>query len=940
MSTARTPSSQGRRAILGALVVLSVLVASREATGLWVDALWFAEAGFSTVFNRLLVWVWGMRAVAVLGVTLFVFVNLRVVGASLSSVNIRRRFGNIEISERIPLQYVTSVVLALSLLFGLWFGAAVPEDVGQSALLLRHAGSWGLTDPVLGYDIGFYVFALPLLRAVLTFALVISFLVSVVCVAGYATTGVLRVSEGGMVMTDSTRMHLGLLLAGFLLLLAVRFEVGRALLLLTGTSDVQGIFGFTDATARLPGLRIQALLTAAGAFSVGFAAWRNRLMPAVVGFGLVLVGFVGVGQLYPSFVQRFQVVPNELARETPWIEHNLAFTRHAFGVDAMERAPYAAQTQGEIDWTAAMEQFAGLPTWTPNTLLTTYREVEARFRYYHFPTLAFDRYESPDGPVPVALAVREVDPAGIEDPNWQNLHLRERYVVGNGIVASAATERTPEGRPAALVDGIPALLQPGAPASLQLDRTSIFYGARAQPYALVSPTPEAYQAPDGTPGVPGVDLPLGIEVGGFARKAVFAWYLREANLLFSADVRPDSRLVLHRDVLSRVRRIAPLLTFAEAPYAVVHEGRVVWIVEGFTQTRFFPLSQPASLEFGRATAYARNSVKATVDAVTGDVAFFAVPGADPLRDAIAAAFPGLIKPMEAMPEGLRSHLRYSRALLDLQADVLLQYHQNSPAVFFGQQDLWATPRELAEGTNPVTYEPEYGLYRLPGDDAPEFRLVTVFVPAGRQNLTGVLSGELTPDGAPRLRLFDVPVENQLPGPRQVEALIEQDPDISQQFSLWRTGGSRVWTGHLHVVPVGERLVYMEPVFLAAEADAIPELRRFVVSDGQRVAMDETLAGAVGQLAGLSVGLTSEPPSTSALPTVPGAGTPPAGSNAEALRWLDIAERRLREGDWAGFGQALDEVRRALRGAPSGAATNPPSGASPSEHLPFLPESRP
>jgi uncharacterized membrane protein (UPF0182 family) len=382
-------------------------------------------------------------------------------------------------------------------------------------------------------------------------------------------------------------------------------------------------------------------------------------------------------------------------------------------------------------------------------------------------------------------------------------------------------------------------------------------------------------------------------------------------------------MVLRRGVVERAQRIAPFLRFPEEPYAVIDEGRVVWVLEAKTATRFFPLARPFDLQRGARVSYVRNSVKVTVDAITGEVGFYAVPGEDPLLDAYSAAFPGLFRPLDTMPEGIRRHLRYSQRLLTLQSSVLLAYHQETAATFFAGQDVWANPQEQEQGTSPVPYRPEYGLVRMPGDTETEFRLLTAFVPAGRQNLTALLSGELRPDGSPRLRLFDVPVENQLPGPRQVEALVEQDPEISQQFSLWRTGGSRVWTGHLHVVPVGDRVVYMEPVFLAAEEDAIPELRRFVVSDGQRVAMEETLAGAIAALGGASLvadlveeGAPSGAPATAVdLATLP----------RDALDLLDVAEDRLRTGDWAGFGAALDELRRLLQGGDSGASEPAGSG---------------
>lgn len=910
----------GRLAILVAALLLVALVASRALTNLYVEVLWFDEMGYSGVFWKQWAWVWGVRGGAAVLVTLALFLNLRLVGRTLGSLQIRRRFGNLEISERLPAHYVTGTTLGLSALLGLWFGASITESVARASLFWSVAPEWAATDPILGLDLGFYAFALPVLRAAVTFALVVAFLVFTVCTAGYATTGVLRMGDGAIVMTDGARRHLGIMVAVFMALLAARLALGRPLLLLQGTSDVQGIVGYTDVAARLPALRIQALLTLAGAVGVGIGAWRNRLLPAVAGVGAAILSALFVGQLYPSFVQRFQVVPNELDRESPYIQHNLDYTRLGFGLDELERTRFEARPGGPVDWDEASSQFAGLPVWSRPALLTAFRELEARFRYYEFAGVTFDRYVAPDGSVrPVALAVREVDPEGIEDPNWQNLHLRERYVVGNGAVAADVTDRTLEGRPRTFLAGLPSDTLGGAPPALALRQDGVFVGTRGQPYALITPTDSAYRGLDGGPGVAGRDFPAGIAVGGLFRRGVLAWYLREANLLFAAGVGSESRLVLRRGVFDRVSRIAPFLWFPEDPYAVVHEGRVVWVLEGMASTRFFPL---ANAHATPPVSYVRNSVKVTVDAVTGEVDFYTVPVDDPLRDAYAAAFPGLFQPLDAMPRGLRDHLRYSRALLTLQSQVLLDYHQETPATFFGRQDVWATPQELAEGATPVAYRPEYGILRLPGDDEAAFRLTTTFVPAGRQNLTGFLAGELRPDGSPRLRLFDVPVENQVAGPRQVEALVEQDPEISQQFSLWRTGGSRVWTGHLHVVPVGDRFVYMEPVFLAAEEDAIPELRRFVVSDGQSVAMEETLAGAVAALGGgRPVADPGAGPVATDVPTLPTGGAWPQ----EALELLDRAEERLRDGDWAGFGEALERLREVLRGAGGGEGATAGSG---------------
>lgn len=902
-----------RLAIALAAVVILGLVASRAATALYVDALWYREMGYASVFWRTFAWVWGVRLLVFLVVGFLIHLNLRVVARSLGTLHIKRRFGNLEIAERLPAHYVTATIVSLSALLAAWFAASVPDGSALSALFQVSKVPWGQTDPFLGLDLSFFVFSLPILRISVTFLMVVVFLAFTVVTAGYATTGSLRFGQGGVVMTDPARKHMGVLVASFLVLIAAHMLLGMPVLLLFGSSDVQSIFGYTDEHARMRTLPLQALVTLAGAAGVLLGAWKNRLLPAAAGIGGVIVAAIGVGRIYPSVVQRFQVVPNELGRESPYIARSLEFTRLGFGLDSLERVRYDAKREGDVDWAEASRQFAGLPVWSANTLLTAFREVEARRRYYDFGGVFVDRYQRPDGStVPVALAVREVDPAGIEEPNWQNLHLRDRYIAGNGAVAVDAAARTPEGRPENFLAGIPATFVGGdAPPALNLQRSSVFVGIRSQPYALVNPTDSAFMAADSTPGVAGVDFPTGIPVAGL-RKLLFAWYLREANVLFSSEVGPESRLVLRRGVLDRAQAVAPFLRYPESPYPVLAGGRLVWVLEGFTATRSFPLSRAFALEFRRPVSYVRNSVKVTVDAVTGETTFYALPGADPVRDTYARAFPGLFRSLDEMPEAIREHLRYPRTFLALQAEVLRQYHQNDPLTFFGQQDVWSHPQELTQTERPVEYRPEYGLLRMPGDSTPRFQLVTSFVPTGRQNLAALLAGELRPDGTFRLRLFDGLLENQLPGPRQVEALVEQDPEISQQFSLWRQGGSSVWTGHLHVVPVGDRLVYMEPVFLAAEADAIPELRRFVVSDGQRVTMQESLAAAVQALSG------EAQPSGSETAGEPATGArPPSGLPAEALDLLDLAEARLRAGDWSGFGEALGRLRTLLRNAGGG-----------------------
>ncbi len=905
---------RGGRLVIALVVALGLLLAfGRAFAAAYVEILWQSQSGYTSVFWRRMLWEWGARGIAALAVALLVLVNLRVASTTLGVIQIRRRFANIEIAEQIPRHIVWGGITVAAAMLGLWFGAAVPPNLGIQAALYLNADAWGLTDPVLGHDVGFYVFLVPLLGSAVTLALIVTFLVFTLVTAAYAATGTIRWTRHGLDAQRLARLHLGILIATFLALLAARLWLQRYLLLTGGSSAVQQIFGFTDAEARLPALQTLVVICALAAAATFWGAWQNRAGPMLLSFASVAVAWIVIGQLYPSLIQRFRVEPNELARETPYIDHNLAFTRLGFGLDRLERRPFTYASEGSVDWAAATRQFAGLPVWNPSTLLATYRSLEALFPYYDFADVTIDRYDTPDGPVPVALSVRQIDQGGIQDPNWQNQHLRKRFVAGMGLVASLAASRTPEGRPEMLVSGIPPERTPaaGEVTGLRIERPDVFFGTTQQEYSVVIPESGEYLAPDSTPGVAGVDFPRGIQLTSGLRTALLAWHFGDANLLFASELTESSQFVHRRLVVERALAIAPFLRFPEQPYPVVAEGRIVWVLDAFTGTGAFPLSTAS--DFGtirRGVRYVRNSVKVTVDAVTGQVAFYRVPIEDPLADAYGAAFPGLLRPMEDMPHEVRAHLRYPRSLLGLQSRVLLQYHQETAPTFHGQQDVWSEPQELAEGTTPVPYRPEYAIYTLPGETEPRFQLTAVFVPAGRQNLTGTLVGRTGVHGVPELILLDVPVADQIPGPRQVEALVEQDPLISQQFALWRSGGSDVWTGHLHLVPVGNRFVYVEPIFLAANADAIPELRRYVVSDGRRVLMMEQLDDAIRGLAGMELAVVSGAEggasNVGGVAARGGAAWPSA-----ALDLLERAETSAREGNWQGFGEALAELRALL-----------------------------
>lgn len=921
----------GRIFLVGFLALLFVLLIGRWGVALYVDLLWFSSQSLTDVFITRILWEWGARGLVGVSTALITWLNLRMVAKTFAGLQLRRRFGDLVIQEQLPEAYVRWGTGAGCVFVGFWFSTIVPDGTGLGVMLLMNAEPWGLVEPVLGRDAGFYVFVLPVVQGLSFLALGLTIFLGVLSSAGYAVTGSINWGDNRLVIDRLPRLHLGTLAGVFVLIIGLRFYLAPYGLLLDGNSGVQGMFGYADYEARIPAYQMLGFLAMVTAGAVFWGAYRERLLPVGAGAAVLAVASLALAQVYPSMVQRFQVQPNELDRETAYIEHSVRFTRAGFGLEGLRRETLAYQPASAEVWEAAASRLERLPVWTETTLLTTFQQLEARFQYYDFYEVAFDRYPAAGRDEPVAVSVREVNPAGIPDPNWQNLHLRERYISGMGAVAGQLHRKTEEGRLPMFLTAIPPEFRPGpgVPDELALTRPTVYVGSSPQLEAVINPTDQTFLGPDGLPGVAGVDYPVGIRMGSIFRTVALAWRFQDANLLFASEVNSDSRLVFRRQVRERIQALAPFLYLPEAPYPVVADGRIVWLMEGFTLSDHFPLSLRHLIPGQRSVNYLRNSVKATVDAVSGDVRLYAADPDDPILAAYRRGFPSLFADMSEMPEPIGRHLRYSRYLLEAQTAVLTRYHQDSPPVFHGQQDRWAIAREFSVtsqsvgvgsgGFQDVRYRPEYSLLQLPGEDRESYVLSTLFVPQGRENLASLLAARWSLTQGAELLLWDAPVEEQIRGPSQIEAMIEQDPEISQQFSLWRQGGSQVWTGHLHLVPVKSSLLYIEPIFLAADDNAIPEIQRFVVSDGQRVVMDPTIEGAVTALAAGIVGIASEIeiPDGAEMPDgaeVPDLGVRNGSSAVEgALNALERAEERLRTGDWEGFGEGIEELRTILRG---------------------------
>jgi hypothetical protein len=888
----------GRIALIGVVAVLVLLVAGRMAVEFYTDILWYQGVGYLSTFWKQFTLGLTVRTVAALVAAGLVFVNLWWVARHLGPVRVRRRYGNIEIAEQVPRTYVLGIVVLVAVLGGWWLAELQFDDRAVLAVAAwLDQAPWGVSDPLFGHDVAFYVFSLPVATRVLEFVILIALWSVALVGIGHTLVGGIEWEENRLSMTDAARFHIGGLVAAMVVLLGVRFWLGRYLLVVDG-HGVAGALGYTDVQARLPMAWVLALLTVVAAAALLYGVWRRALMPPVLALGGLLVAGLLLGQAYPALMQKFQVEPNELSREAPYIGWNLEFTRRAYALDTMKRRSFPYREGARPELATLTHRLAQLPLWDTEPLERAFNEIQTLYPYYWFPDVDYGRYGPPGQEQQVALGVREFQATGLEEGSrtWQSLRLNPSYIRGMGVVAAPThpgeqADRTPE---LWIRNVNPVVTDTGAWPAGPLSQPSIFFGETMGEYAVIVPGRD-----DAFTGEAGEAFPQGVTLSSFFRVLAFAWRFGDETLLFSGEVTRESRMVFRRAVGERLAALAPFLVWDDDPVPAVVQGRVVWLVDGYTVSESYPLSRAVPLG-GSEVRYLRAAVKATVDAITGDVRLYAA-GDDPVLATYSRVFPDLFRPLADMPAGLRRHLIYPELALQVQVEILKEYHLQRAEPFYAGQDVWQRPQESAPNGGMREAGPVYGLLPLPGDGRIEFLGAMPFIARARQNMTALLVVGNDGGRYGELTLYEFPRDQQIPGPGQVQAVIEQDPVIAPELSLLRQRGSNVNMGRVRIVPLDSTVLYVQPFFLSADENAIPELWRVVVSDGRNVAMGETLRGAMAAL---------ELPLQAAEPRSTGPG-PAARWPREALELLDRARDRLRAGDWSGYGEALAELRALL-----------------------------
>jgi uncharacterized membrane protein (UPF0182 family) len=883
------------RVVLIVAGVLALFIFLNISKGFYTEWLWFSSLDYSSVYTTIL------KTKVLIFFSAAIIFGLLFLGnlvlATRLAPKAEAHFWPWVIVGRLQQLSKWSIITGtalLSLIFGL-----IAQGNWEVVLRFFNGQPFGITDPVFHREISFYVFSLPFfhaLRGWLLGALIVTFL---------GSAGVYFVSYGVQRLRfDFARpvlAHVGGLAIAILGLFAWGYWLGIWELVFSTRGIVFGA-GYADMHAKLPAQWILLSVVLVFIVVILLSVLRRNFRWPLYGLGAWIVAVIIVGGIFPGLVQRFQVQPNELALETPYIEYNIQFTREAFALDRVEEQSFPAEEAPSRQDVAQNEvTIDNIRLWDHRPLKDTYNQVQSIRLYYDFNDVDVDRYIIDGEYRQVMLSARELSAEKLagQAQTWVNRRLQ--FTHGYGIALSPVNEVSAEGLPILLVKDIPPV------GNFNIERPQIYFGEKTDDYVIVTTKTEEFDYPMGDENVYGYYQGKdGVSLGSFIRRAVYTWQLGDFNILISGELTPESRVLYYRNIRERVNHLAPFLKLDGDPYLVVMDGRLFWIQDAYTTTNRYPYSEPLG-----GINYIRNSVKAVIDAYDGSVTFYVTDPEDALIRTYQSIFPKLFVPAEQMPESLRVHLRYPEDMFNIQALVYQTYHMRDARVFYNKEDLWAVPKEFYAGKEQLM-EPYYIIMRLPDEEKEEFLLMLPFTPVNKNNTIGWLAARCDGENYGKLLAYHFPKERLVYGPSQIENRIQQDTVITEQLALWGRGGSQVIRGNLLLIPLGKSNLYVEPVFLQAEAGGLPQLKRVIVVAGEQVAMEPTLKGSIAAIFGAEVPppvTVVEPPP----PTEPGVPVTAEIANLikEAQRHYNQAQQYLKAGDWAGYGRELDALKAVL-----------------------------
>ncbi|WP_336250206.1 UPF0182 family protein [Stomatohabitans albus] len=972
-------TKRGRSGIFS-LVILAVTVLAIMVPAMatfWTDWLWFDEIKFSNVF-------WGIiRARVEIGLiaalVAFVVVAVNVFAAKRFSPDIGQApVQSFELGRLITI--IESawkwVVPAACAIFAI-ISAIGAQPYWSTYIQFKNGVPFNRPDPEFGLDVGWFVYTLPLVHALLSLLFSVLFVAIIGTAFTYFVFGGIRPVQGERSITRNANAHLSILLAILVAVQGVHFWVMRYDLSYSPRGSVTGL-SYTDVHAELRAYTMLAVVCALVVVALFYSAARGGWILPISAMGVLVVGTVLLGGVYPEAIQRFTVDPQELPREREYIKRNLEMTRWAYQIDD-EHVTYE-QFGAKHDLTAAQVNdnattLNSIRLWDPATLRNTYKQLQELRPYYDFRGVDVGRYLIDGSMQQVTLSVREIETSALNEPTWQNL--TTLYTHGYGLVASTVSTAASDGQPEFLSRDIP---NRGVPA-FELSQPRIYYGERSPEYSIVGTTGDEFDfETDAAQEHNRYDGAGGVLVGSLLRRIAFALRFGEPNILLSNLIDSDSKIMYNRDIRSRVQQAAPFLQTDGDPYPAVVDGRVMWIVDAYTVTDLIPYSERIDLttvtrsrekvavpvvdERGQATTterisdveylhgrgnYVRNSVKAVVDAYDGTVTLYRMNDKDPLADTWDKAFPGMFTPVDQASDALKGQFRHPEGMFRAQSHMLTRYHIQDTDAFYNASDRWQLPKDQAFGANNKNeqgsdrpFPPSYQLIRLPGEKEENFSLIQPFNPHDRDVLASYMAASGSFESLGKLRVLTMPPTSTVFGPSQVFARINQDSEVSQLITLLNDTQSQIIYGNLIVVPVEESLLYAMPLFLKSNRSEIPELRRVVLVYGDRVVMEDRLDTALKTIFGDLPDIIDTPESQQD-EDLPSNAPRPAGETPLSSDQLELlgqaidasikADEALKSGDLAGYQEGNTRANEALRRLGELTGAKPPTQAAPATPAP-------
>ncbi len=940
-------NGRGKLKIILPIVIMIVVGLFFSLIDFITDFLWFKEIGYISVFFTKLFSQLKIATPSFIAITLFAFIYL-----SILKRGYYKKIPSLDVPST---RVVRGLTLLLSAGFGLFLSLTLASKMWFEILQFVNSSSFDIKDPLFKNDVSFYIFKMPFLTSLngMGMAIVLAFIALTVIyylmlislrrpqifetvepeeqpfdeenydeqpfgndpfsaffktvndtINGKHIKRTLKPKKSFSNDTFSQLMHLAgrqiaVLGALFFLMVGANFAIRQFSLLYSGTGGVVYGAGYVDVNITLWMYRVLIALSALAAiiFFTGISRKNYRVILTVPVL-MIVISFAGTG--LAGVVQNVVVSPDEINKESKYLKNNIKYTQMAYNLQNVEVKNFkASNTLSKEDIANNLETISNIRINDYEPAEKFYGQTQSIRRYYSFNDVDVDRYMVNGEYTQTFLAAREVMEGEINQ-TWINQHLK--YTHGYGITLSRVDKVTASGQPDMLISGIPPI---SSVEEIQIQRPEIYFGESTNNYILVNTDEEEFDYPDGDSnkytkyqGTAGIKLnPL--------NRLIFAIRERSLKLLVSTNINNDSRIVINRNIENRVKKIMPYLVYDQDPYIVVADGKLYWMIDAYTVSNRYPYSMAFSEE---GFNYIRNSVKVVIDAYNGDTSFYIVGDADPIAETYAKIYPKLFKNVTDMPESLQSHIRYPNKLFNIQANIYKRYHMNDVKVFYQDEDLWDVANEIY-GTDEIVSTPNYYIMKLPGEKNAEFVNTIPYTPKNKRNMTGLFLARNDGEHYGKLVLYQLPKDKSIYGPMQIEAQIDQNTEISKEFSLWNSSGSNYSRGNLFVIPIEQSLLYVEPVYLEATKESIPEVKRVIVAYGDKIAYKETLAEALDYL----FGENSTGQADVNTPSKADTETHVTASDLiqKANEAYEAAQSSLKNGDWAGYGEHMTELRKYL-----------------------------